>query len=265
MTKPDGCIRLVEKDIGGGRISKATIDRIAESDGCCLEISGLRQDTFEYLIQKYGKRFIGIKFWKCPRIEDLSPLESLGGIQTLHFFWNQKATRLWNLAKNPHLTRLTLLNFGKASDLSDLASAAVLQSLEFGNSASGKTHVESLEPIGKINTLTELSFNPARIGDERATPLTRLVNLRSLQFSNRLFSTEKIAWLKARLPLGIESERMQPVVRVEFLSGKDTMVTGKGKPFLHSTKDAKRLATYVRDFETLEQHYRNHPELGEPD
>mgnify|MGYP002078667306 FL=1 len=259
------CIRLVEPEIGGGRISKVKIDQIGDSDAQHLEISGLRQDTFEYLVQKYGDQFLEIKFWKCPRIEDLSPLEALSSIRAIHYYWNQKTSRLWNFAKNPNLTVLSFHNFVHLQDLSDLASAKALQILDFGNAASGASYVESLSPIGEIATLKELAFNPKKISDNKAAPLLKLSNLHSLEFSNRLFSSEKIAWLKARLHQGIQSDRLQPYILVDSILNKDCMVTGKGKPFLHSVHDAQKLSRYVQNFERLVDYYRENLHCDEPD
>lgn len=267
MLQSDGSIKLIEQDITGGKITKETIDTIQEVTSSRLEISGLRQDTFEYLIGKYGNRFLEIKFWKCPRIEDFTPLESLVRLQKLHFYWNQKADRFWNLAKNPNLKVLSFNNFVRTTNLSTLGSSTSLEELEFGNSFAGTSHVESLEPIGAITTLRELSFNPKKIIDEKAEPLTRLTNLKALHFSNRLFSTEKVAWLVARLPPGLESNVLKSFMPLQpgQLAGVDTLIVGKGKPFLDSVKDKDRLAKYVSKFETLVAHFQSDHSLGEPD
>jgi hypothetical protein len=236
---PTDCIGLVERDLSGGRISRETIDQIEDFQSTSVEISGLRQDTFEYFVRKYGNRFRTIRFWKCPRIEDLTPLEVLWEVNSIHFFWNQKATRLWDLAKTPGLRELSFNNFGHVTDLADLASSPGLETLAFGNSFTGTSYVNSLEPVGAIATLKHLAFNPKKIGDNRASPLTKLTQLRSLHFSNRIFSTEKVAWLAAHLPEGIESDRLRPYVALlnSQISGKDVMVVGRGKPFLNSTRD----------------------------
>jgi hypothetical protein len=267
MLQSDGSINLIERDITGGKITKETIDTIQELTSHRLKISGLKQDTFEYLIWKYGNRFLEITFWKCPRIEDFSPLESLGRLQRLDFFWNQKANRFWNLAKNPNLKALSFNNFVKTTCLSTLGSSTSLEKLEFGNSCGDTSHVESLEPIGAITTLKELAFSPKKIVDAKAEPLTRLPNLKALHFSNRLFSTEKIAWLVARLPPGLESNVLTSFIALQpgQLAGVDTLIVGRGKPFLDSVRDKDRLAKYVSKFEALVAHFRSNPSLGEPD
>jgi hypothetical protein len=264
---PTDCIRLVERDLSGGRISRETIDTIEGVQSTSIEISGLRQDTFEYFVSQYGNRFRSIRFWKCPRIDDLTPLEGLWALNTLHFFWNQKTTRFWNLAKTPGLKELSFNDFGHVTDLTDLAASPSLEKLEFGNSFTGTSFINSLEPIGAISTLKHLCFNPKKVLDNKASPLTRLTQLRSLDFNNRLFSTEKVAWLTAHLPRSIESERLRPYVALgdSLLAGKDVLVNGRGKPFLSSTRDKARLDKYVARFESLVQQYQSNPTLQEPD
>ena len=45
-------------DVGGGKLTREEIDRLAAYPQLdTIRISGLRQDTFEYFIAKYGKQF----------------------------------------------------------------------------------------------------------------------------------------------------------------------------------------------------------------
>ena len=54
-----------EDDIGGGKITTTDIDRLkAYLDAEVVTISGLQQDTFEYLIKTYGKQLKAIRFSK---------------------------------------------------------------------------------------------------------------------------------------------------------------------------------------------------------
>lgn len=265
MTEKVECIRLVEKDMNGGKITKETIDKISLFESDSLQISGLRQDTFEYLIQQFGHRFRKIDFWKCPRIEDLSPLESLADIESISYYWNQKSVRFWNFGKNNKLKSFIFNDFTKVSDLYDLATSETLEHISFGNSASGNTGIVSLEPIGAISSLKELSFNPKKIQDNRVSPIIKLHNLKSLNFSNHIFTTEKVAWLTAHLPENIDSERLRPYVSLNgLISNCDILVVGKGKPFLNSIRDSKRLQKYISNFEALVDYYRSNAMIEEP-
>ena len=66
-------INLVQKEVDGGSVS---VDQVVEAIGktpnaSSIVISGLKQDTFEYFIERYGKQFEAISFWKNRLVEDL--------------------------------------------------------------------------------------------------------------------------------------------------------------------------------------------------
>ena len=82
-------INLVQKEVDGGSVS---VDQIVEAIGktpnaSSIVISGLKQDTFEYFIELYGKQFESISFWKNKLVEDLSPLSKLNGIKFINYFF----------------------------------------------------------------------------------------------------------------------------------------------------------------------------------
>jgi hypothetical protein len=175
-------------------------------------ISGLDQATFESLVAQYGTRFSAIEFWKCPRIADLSPLEDLPDLQLVAFYWNQRATRLWNISRNPRLTGLCFEDFDRLHDLRALQSGASLQELEFGDAVWSKSAFESLEPLATLSGLRSLNINAKRIDDGRFEPLGQLTRLEALRFPPRQFTNRQIAWLRATLPASLESASLASVV-----------------------------------------------------
>lgn len=258
-------INLLESDASGGNISRATIDKIAEAkDKNILTISGLRQDTFEYLISTYGHLFRVINFWKCPRVEALSAIESLKNIEFITYFWNQKITRLWDFKCTPKLKGLSVEDFTKLHDLNDLAAASNLEELEFGDKIWAKYNAKSLDPISNLAQLRRLCFSAKKIEDQRIEPLAELQNLEELEFPGNLFSTEQVAWLKARLPDGLQSEALKPFWKIDSpltISGKtkDTFIVGKRKPFLSSVADQNRVEKYVQEFDRRVAWFKNNP------
>ncbi|EMO55167.1 hypothetical protein LEP1GSC172_2292 [Leptospira noguchii] len=63
----DGVLNLIEDDISGGKILKERMDTIKSNPHAkTIQISGLRQDTFDYFIENYASQFEAIYFWKCP-------------------------------------------------------------------------------------------------------------------------------------------------------------------------------------------------------
>ncbi len=261
---------LVEPELNGGRISRETIDQIAAVSCSDQKISGLTQETFEYLIDQYGKQLKKIEFWKCPRVLDLSQLSSLVQIESVSFYWNQKAEELWDMAPNSSLRELVLRDFKRLRSLEELACCNSLEKLKFGSAVSTKMEVASLEPVALLPNLRHLDFNVKRIVDGRIAPLSKVDSLKSVEFPTNLFSTEKVAWLRARLEKSVKSKVLRPMLKfpqpVYIKNGKkfDTLIIGKRKPFLDSRKDKKRIREYKQRFRELVAAYKADPAASEP-
>lgn len=264
---PSWLVNLVLPEIGGGRIEESHLAAIGENAGArALRISGLDQATFESLVARYGRQFSAIEFWKCPRIADLSPLEHLPDLQLVAFYWNQRATRLWNMARNPRLTGLCFEDFTRLHDLRDLQTGASLEELEFGDVVWSTSVFESLEPLAALSGLRSLNFNAKRIDDKRIEPLGELTRLEALRFPPRQFTSRQVAWLRARLPASLESASLTPLVQLERpleLRGKtrDVLLVGKRKPFLNSVTDAARIRRHVNGFVQMVDNFRQDPTL----
>lgn len=262
--------RLMQRDIGGGSQTNAEIDSLSQfPDATALTISGLDQASFEYLIQRYGTRFTAFHFWKCPRISDLRPLESLPHLTHVAFFWNQRVTRLWDFSKTPKLSGLHFDDFTRLPKLDDLAAANSLAELGFGNAVWRGYKVESLAPLSSLENLKALIFNPKQIIDGRVQPLAALTQLDVLEFPSNLFTTEQLAWLRARLPGTVDGASLSALRSFDPLPlrGKrmDTLVNGYGKPFLDSTVDAKKVQRFVTKFESMVERFRANPCLQPAD
>jgi hypothetical protein len=233
-----------------------------------LRISGLNQATFERVIADYGTQFSAIEFEKCPRIADLSPLEDLPDLQLVSFFWNQRATRLWDLGRNPRLTGLKFKDFIHLYDLRDLEQGASLRELEFGDAIWPKSVFESLEPLTALRGLRSLDFDAKRIDDGRIEPVGELSGLEELNFPSNMFTTRQVAWLRARLPASLASESLAPLRHLEGSihdeRGKalDVLPVGKRKPFLNSVSDAARISKHVDGFWQMVDEFRRDPTLA---
>jgi len=259
---PEWHLNLVLRDVGGGRQTRQGLDAIAEvPSATALNVSGLDQAGFEYLVTRHAERLTAIHFWKCPRIVDLSPLETLPGLTHVAFYWNQRATRLWNFAKTPRLAGLSLRDFTRLPRLDDLAGATSLDDLRFGNAVWAKWEVETLAPLSGLSNLRTLNFNPKRIRDNRIEPLADVVGLTDLDFPSGLFSVSQLCWLRARLPDSVVSTVLAPfrMLRqpLEF-RGKslDVLVNGKRGPFLSSTADQLRISRLEAAFDARVTRFR---------
>jgi hypothetical protein len=231
-----------------------------------LRITGLNQATFERLIIGYGRQFTAIELEKCPLIADLSPLEDLPGLELVTFYRNQRATRLWNLSRNPRLTGLLFRNFTRLHDLSDLQTSVSLRELAFGDTLWNTSVFESLEPLAALGGLESLEFDAKRIDDGRIEPVAELTGLKELAFPASMFTTRQVAWLRARLPASLESESLSPVIKVRHPvedgdKTEDVLLVGKRKPLLNSIRDAARIRTHTDEFRQMVEDFRRDPAL----
>jgi hypothetical protein len=263
-------VDLLLREIGGGKLAAAGLDAISlRPDATALRVSGLDQSTFETLVERHGRQFTALHFWKCPRVQDFSPLENLPDLALVSIYWNQRTSRLWNLAKTPKLRGLEFEDFSRLRDLDDLGNAVAIEELSFGDKIWVKAAVASLEPVGAMTTLRRLSFALRKIEDGRIQPLANLPLLEQLDCSSNLFTTEQLAWLRAHLPDSVEGRVLAPIERLDQPlpnhSGqgpdRDVLVMGKRKPFLSSHDDASRVQRYVDDYWKLVARFRHDPSL----
>lgn len=263
-------INLIQRDISGGRIEIASIDTIrANPTANSLVVSGLRQDSFDYLINTYGNQFRVIHFWKCPLVENLNSLSTLKHVEHIVWYWNQRVDCFWDMSSNISLRGLCLQDFTRLHDLKGIELAPSLDSLIIGNAVWTKWIINSLEPLPKCNSLKWLRIDLKKISDERVEPLTRIKGLQYIDFPRNQFTTEKVAWLKSRLSSTITSPALAPYFLMERalkLTDKElnTIIIGKKKPFLNYEIDKKRIDKYVDEFNRMLNRFMESPDLPEP-
>lgn len=259
---------LVLPDIGGGRFPESAMASVAVPDSAtALRVSGLDQASFEALISCVGPRFYAIEFWKCPRVADLSPLEDLAGLRLASFYWNQRATRLWDLRKTPELAGLHFDDFTRLHNLADLATATSIVELEFGDAIWDTSVFDSLQPLAALASLKSLKLSAKKITDGRIEPLAALRQLESLVFSSKQFTTAQVAWLRAHLPETLRSEALEPLRRISPPMRReakelDVLLVGKRKPFLNSVLDHARIKKHIEQYEAMVELFRNDPSLS---
>ncbi|QTD36367.1 hypothetical protein JL193_09355 [Polaribacter batillariae] len=185
--------------------------------------------------------------------KDLSCLESLNKCETLIMEWNTKATELWNFKSNLNLSKLAIRDFSKISDLSLLEKATQIKSLSLDGGMDKKLKVDTLKPLSKLPQLEFLRLTNIQVSDESLEPISNLGNLKILELSNQ-FPTIEYAKLAAKL-VNTKCAMFNAYQKVEFKKDGiliyDTMITGKRKPFLLSTKDQSRIEKYKKEFEKL--------------
>lgn len=247
-----------------GSAALAAVD--AAPPAAALRVAGLDQAGFAALVQRLDARFTAIHLCKCPRVEDLSPLEAMPQLTLVACQWNQRATRLWDFRRTPELNGLALEDCSRLQDLAGLQVAASLRELRLGNSVWPTAVIASLEPLGALTGLLHLSFAAKRIGDGRIQPLARLTGLRTLDFPPGQFTREQIAWLRARLPGTVQGRSLGALAHLDtaFAASGATrsgvLPVGKRQRLLDATRDAVRIARRVAEFAALVEGFRADPE-----
>ncbi len=263
----DWRVDLVSCELGGGKLHSdafTALDR--QPRATAVMVSGLDQDGLAALVETHGARLRAIHFWKCPRLADLTLLEQLPGLEFAAFYWNQRATRLWDFRRTPRLRGLAFDDFSRLDDLADLHLAASLEELQFGNAVWSKAEFATLEPLTALGRLRRLAFNAKRIVDGRIQPLARLTQLERLDFPPNQFTTEQIAWLRARLPDSVQGRSLGALCRVGAafaeagLAIGDVVPVGRRQRCLDSQKDEARVLRQVAKFEAMVREFREHPD-----
>lgn len=258
-------IDLRHNDVSGGNCSKDDIDIILNYPSAeKIIMSGLKQEVFEYFIDNYAQQFKVIYFWKCPHVSDLSKLSKLVKVEYLLWFWNQRASTLWNMESNIKLKGICIEDFTKVRTLDQLASSKSLEQLIFSDKVWVTSSLNSLEPLKKCLSLKYVYFTLKKLDDGNITHLAEIQKLEEIYFNHNLFTTEQLAWLRAKLP-NVKSKVLEPYYTTKPLEWKtskgikikDTQICGKRKPFLDSNLDKNRIDKYVEAFSNLVATYRH--------
>jgi hypothetical protein len=244
-------------DVGGGKITVSDIDKLENYENIDkIMISGLRQDTFEYFITKYGNRIKYLKLFKNKLVEDLSSLSSLENIIYIDFFHNQRVTQLWNMSRNINLQALAIDDFSRLHTLIGVETAPSLKYLHFGDKVWSTSTLTDLKPL--INSgLIGFSFAGKSIENNDIMIFSKIPTLKYVDFPSNMFTTEDIAKLVAKCPY-LEGYSLKPCITFDRddTSLKDVLICGKRKPFLFSVADAVKIEKYVTEFNNLVAFYK---------
>lgn len=266
ITKEHSCLWLREEnmDIGGGRIGISDIDKLSEyPDTDTVTISGLRQDTFEYFINTYGKQLKAIRFFKNTLVEDWSLLGSLPQLEYIEFFANRRINSLWDMSGNTSLKGLCINDFSRLNNIEGIAKAPSLEDFRIGNAIWERMVLDSLLPLAG-SPIRYLAFTGRDILNKDLSFLSYLKNLRTFDFSTNLYSTEQVAWIAANYP-HISGHAIRPYTEytdTDFKTGekqKAGWVVGKRKPHLVFKGNEEKLKKYADHFELLKKAYKDVP------
>lgn len=185
---------------------------------------------------------------------DLTILETQNNPEAIILNWNTKVKKLWDITKNTNLKVLEITDFSKLNDIEKLSSATQLESLILNGGMWNALKIKTLSPLTNLPQLKYLSLINIKVEDNTLKPLGELKNLERLDISNQ-FETKEYAWLATRLPK-TTCKLFSAINTCPILDGagnllRDTMITGKRKPFLLSAKDQVKIDKYIEKFERL--------------
>ena len=253
-------LNLVQKEVGGGIISKEQIDSIrnfpkAES----IIISGLKQDTFEYFVHNYGDQFKAISFWKNKLVNDLSALSVLRKIEFINYFFNQRATTLWDMSNNAKLKGLTISDFSRLHNIDIIETTKTLEYLSLYDRVYAKSTIESLKPLTKTN-ITRFSLGIKNVLDN---DYKCLVNnkITELNISPCIFTINELAELLSYYPNDLKGSITKPYIDggavIDKNGRREYWFLCKGKKSCLKGKDDIRFHKYLKEFDELLAKYRN--------
>ncbi len=232
-------------------VSAKNIGRLADLDLENIWLIGPNEKELKRILPLIRPKYLNLYQVLA---KDLSILETLDSAETIILEWNNKSETLWDISKNTCLRTLQIRDFGKLHDISQIISATQIESLTLGGGINKKLELLTLEPLKNLSNLKYLGLTNIKVDDGSLRPLGQLTNLEELGISNQ-FDVEEYAWLSTRLEK-TKCDLFNGSMKVRITNADnevafDTMITGKKRPFLSSTKDADKIKQYVDKFEKL--------------
>ena len=252
-------INLVQKEVDGGNIQKEQIDTIKNyPEAKSIVISGLKQDTFLYFIQKYGNQFEAISFWKNKMVSDLSELGSLKNIKYINYFFNQKATSLWDMKENKNLVGLGIYDFSKLHIIASIQEAKNLEVFCLGDMVWSKMEIESFRPI--INTnIKHFEWCGKKVSDNDFKCLSKS-KIEILDINPTQFTLDELTDLLSLFPETLLGSITKPYTTAGIKDNNGYTKYNylcKNKKVCVEGKDDERFQKYLQEFEEMLSKKRN--------
>ncbi len=253
-------------DVGGGTISIEDIDKINDfPDAEVVSVSGLHQDTFEYFIKTYGQRFRAIRFFKNKLVSDWSLLGTLPNIEYIHWFFNQRIDRLWDMSGNTALRGVFLEDFSKLKSIEGIEKAPNLEFFGTGNAVWDKAEIESFEPL-RNSPVRKFVFSGKKILDRDFSFTADMKNLEDFTIPSSTLTTEQFAWIAANCPK-LRGELTEGVSRFQWYGDEDDSgnpepwlcALGKGKRSFRLRGNEEKAEKLISDFEEMKKRLKGAP------
>ena len=232
-------------------VSTKNIDRLKDLRIKNLWLIGANDKELRRILQLVDLQYLNLYQVLA---KDLTVLETQTSPNTIILNWNTKATELWDISKNKNLCTLEITDFSKINEINQLSSATQICNLVVGGGHNTPLKIKTLEPLSNLINLEYLGLTNIKVEDDTLKYLGVLKSLKLLEISNQ-FEAKEYAWLATRLTdtacKMFQAVNPCNIIGVDNQTVWDTMVTGRRKPFLLSTKDQERINKYVKEFERL--------------
>jgi len=217
-----------------------------------LQAFGVNQKALEVICRRSKARSMYIKGMTAT---DLAPMAELNRLKSLRIYWANKFSDASAIGTLKGLKSLMISDTMRWHDLSNLEGLNVTD-LELSGGMNNESKYETLAPLSTLGNLETLNLTHFKVSSGGLRPLAKCSSLKELTLDCR-FPTEDYAYLSVHLPK-VKCDAFSPFIKLEGrgIGGKDVLVVGSRKPYLHSGKDATRLAKYVAKFEAMQEEFR---------
>lgn len=232
-------------------VSAKNLDRLKELSIENLWLIGANDKELRKILP-----LVNLKYLNLYQVlaKDLTILETLDKTETIILNWNTKSTALWDISKNKSLKTLEITDFSKLEEIDQLSLATQISDLSLCGGINKPLKIKTIKPLAGLKNLKFLGLTNLKIEDDTLQPIGQLKSLDILEISNQ-FETKEYAWLATRLP-NTKCKMFQATNYCTIVGANnklvwDTMVTGRKKSFLLSTKDQVKIDKYIKEFERL--------------
>ncbi len=246
----------------GNKITKSDIDILGDHPLVdIVKVSSLDQETFEYLIENYGNQFRYIYFFKNKAVEDWSLLGKLPNLEYIHWYWNQKIDKFWDMSGNISLAGIDIADFTRLKSIDGIETAPNLKVFGLGNVLWSKWEIESFKPVSKCEGIEYVYFYGKKILDTDFSFVKDMKSLKQLSLNNNILSTEQYAWIVGNCPQ-LKGERIEPAWTFDHSSYTWVSVFGKGKRGFNLEGNEEKLKKIEADFWELAESLKDKPYPG---
>jgi len=220
-----------------------------------IRICGMKQDSFEYFVEKYGDTYEYLSFFKSQFITDFSPLSKLKNLQGVDIYWNIRADKLWDMSENTSLEYLNIADCKKITyDLPMLNTGKSLKCLQVAGDIFSGYPMKNLHCFSEMESLQQLRLLQIKLEDHDTSFIETLPNLKHFDFPAGMLLTEEIAYICAKYP-ALKGTALC-AYNTEDAILNDVRICGHRKPSLDLPQHQKRLDKYVAEFNALVEKYR---------